>query len=248
MIKCSNCGQSLQIEQKFCPNCGTPNPFFNEQREEMEKYDEAYKKTRSAVLDRTQKTAGVLIKTIIALVLIIAGIILFSMSDNTKIIESMHIKKVQSNIDKYRAEYNSLEQSEDYVLLKQWFAKNYLNEVPEFKDCLNVFNVCMYYEFAESYLMEITYPKYMENAIRDKENYCDSIIESYDCMLNYRDKEEEATEADAGHMQCINSCIDHTRILIQSTFKLDDEQMTSFDDITANERIAILMENWPYEE
>lgn len=247
-MKCNNCGYSLQIEYKLCPSCGTPNPYFKEHRENMERYSQAYKETQEAVISRTQKTAGVLVKFAVSLALIVASFIIFAMCGNTDFSEKKAIKKVQSNLDKYRAEYIEMEKSKDFNVIDDWFAANYLNKVPEFNDCLKVFNVCMYYGYIDAYVMEVSYEDYMENAIRDKEEYCESIVESYDMMLVYANEEAKVEPVNEGHMECIEACVAQTKVLIQGVFKLSDEQMASFDDVTKNERIGMLMENWPYEE
>ena len=248
-MKCDNCGYALQIEYKVCPGCGTPNPFFEEHREDMEKYSREFADTRSAVLDNTRKNAGIMVKLIISLVLITASIIMIILSNKANIGENFRVMRVQANIPKYRAEYNKIEQSGDYLLLNSWFEKNGLNEVPQFSDCLNVFNVCMFYKYVDSYLMEITYPEYMKNTLRDKENYCESIIESYDEMQRYAEAERQSGTNNSEHISCIDSCLEHTKVLIVATFKLNAEQIEKFDEAqTSNERVLILMENWPYEE
>lgn len=247
-MKCEKCGYSLQIEDEVCPSCGTENAFGRSHREEMERYSQEFQDTQDSVINSTKKTAGVMVRFIIGLVLIILSVIIFILSAGSGIRESGKIRKVRNNIDQYRNEYVELEKSNDYVLLHKWFVANNLNKVPEFKDCLNVFNVCMYYEYLVSYAAEITYEDYMENTFRDRENYCESIISSYDQMLYYAQLEENSGNDNAGHTDCINSCIAQARVIIQSVFKLTDEQMDGFDDKYANERIVILMENWPYEE
>ncbi|MBP9996212.1 MAG: zinc ribbon domain-containing protein [Lachnospiraceae bacterium] len=247
-MKCKNCGYLLQIDYKVCPSCGTPNPFYKEHREEMERYSKEFSETQKEVLESTRKTTGAWVKFAISMVLGAAAIIAFLFSKKYDLGESIKEAKVKADVEQYRAEYAELEESRDYILLKHWFENNHLNNVSDFGDCLNVYNVCMFYEYVDSYLMEITYPEYMENAVRDKENYCESIIESYDCMQNYAESQRQIDDSDNGHMECIDSCIEQTKVLIMATFKLTKEQMESFDSITKNDRIGMLMENWPYDE
>lgn len=247
-MKCNNCGYSLQIEDEVCPSCGTPNPFYKEHREEMERYSKEFKETQDAVLDKTQKTAGVMTKFIISLLLIVLSFVILVAAGSSGTSDKRKIRKVRANLEQYRAEYKEVEASGDYIYLDQWFADNYLNKVEEFNDCLNVFNVCMYYKYVAEYVAEVSYPEYMKYAVRDRENYCQSIIESYDQMRHYGEAELNKDTVDEGHIKCVNDCISQTRVLIQGVFGLSEDQMLKFDDVTATERTGMLLENWPYEK
>lgn len=245
-MKCEKCGYSLQIEYNVCPSCGTPNPFAKAHREDMQKYSEAFRETQKAVIDRTQKTTGVLVKFIISAVLIILSVIIIVLSGSTAIRDKIRQDRIKSRIGEYRNEYSALVESRDYVGIHQYIAVNELNRVYEFKDTLNLFNVCLYYENMASYLAEVTYPEYMKYAVRDYENYCESIIKDYDMIIYYSEKAEEYNDNQA-EKDCINDCVAQSKVLIQSVFKLSDEQMIGFDDLAENQRINIILEKWPYE-
>lgn len=247
-MKCEKCGYSLQIEDVVCPSCGTPNPFAKEHRESMAKYAEAFEDTQREVVETTRKAAGAMIKFSICVVMFFIIVVMLLVSSNPANERNAKIKKVRSNIEYYRSEYTKLEASNDYIALKTFYGYNDLNIVPEFSDCLPVFNVCMYYDYLVSYLAEITYPDYIEHEIRDYENYCESIIESYDQMIYYANMENEESEYSEGHKACMNACLEQSRILIKATFRLSDEQMEGFEELSQNGRIAILEENWPHEK
>ena len=34
-MKCNNCGAPIQMNQKFCPNCGSPNVEFKKHIDDM---------------------------------------------------------------------------------------------------------------------------------------------------------------------------------------------------------------------
>ena len=46
-MKCKYCGNNLNIEDKFCPYCGRPNPFAQKHQEEMERYEKDYSETKN---------------------------------------------------------------------------------------------------------------------------------------------------------------------------------------------------------
>ena len=49
-MKCYNCGAPIQMTQKFCPNCGSPNVEFKKHIDDMEQYDKKFNRTRSKVI------------------------------------------------------------------------------------------------------------------------------------------------------------------------------------------------------
>ena len=49
-MKCNNCGAPIQMNQKFCPNCGSPNVEFKKHIDDMEQYNKKFNSTRSKVI------------------------------------------------------------------------------------------------------------------------------------------------------------------------------------------------------
>ena len=43
-MKCNNCGALIQMNQKFCPNCGSPNVEFKKHIDDMEQYNKKFNK------------------------------------------------------------------------------------------------------------------------------------------------------------------------------------------------------------
>ena len=52
-MKCQCCGGNLNIEDKFCPQCGILNPFAVKHQEEMERYEDDYRQTKEDMLKRS---------------------------------------------------------------------------------------------------------------------------------------------------------------------------------------------------
>lgn len=53
-MKCNNCGAPLQLNQKFCPNCGSPNEQALKHVNDMENYDKKFNRTRSKVISNSK--------------------------------------------------------------------------------------------------------------------------------------------------------------------------------------------------
>lgn len=53
-MKCNNCGALIQMNQKFCPNCGSPNVEFKKHIDDMEQYNKKFNSTRSKVIGNSR--------------------------------------------------------------------------------------------------------------------------------------------------------------------------------------------------
>ena len=86
-MKCKHCGSNLNIEDKFCPYCGEPNPYATLHQKEMDKYKKDYQATKRDVLEQSSRFNRRTVKvTIIAIMvaLIAAVMVLIFNVDNIR--------------------------------------------------------------------------------------------------------------------------------------------------------------------
>ena len=99
-MKCQCCGGNLNIEDKFCPQCGILNPFAVKHQEEMERYEHDYRQTKEDMLKRSSIYNRRNLKiTIIAVLitLIVACAFVFQSADDIR--WSMKEKSIASNAE-----------------------------------------------------------------------------------------------------------------------------------------------------
>ena len=53
-MKCSKCGAPIQLNQKYCPNCGSLNVENAKHVSDMENYDSKFNKTRKQVVSNSK--------------------------------------------------------------------------------------------------------------------------------------------------------------------------------------------------
>ena len=53
-MKCSKCGAPIQLNQKYCPNCGSLNEENAKHVSDMENYDSKFNKTRKQVVSNSK--------------------------------------------------------------------------------------------------------------------------------------------------------------------------------------------------
>lgn len=250
-MKCNSCGNSLKIEYKLCPNCGTPNPYYKEHRENMEKYGKAFENTQKAVIEKTKKQTGILVKIAICAFLFAASILMLVMTSKTYSMERSRAKKdFAKNETKYMAELAKLEADRAYIELNEWFELRKAYMVDATKGYRPLREICSDYAMIFDYACDITNADYMEVAFLKKETTCNYIAERYGNMLKKatpkeKDDDNQYTEE---HLACMNDCIKETRAIIQATFKISDEEMEGFDEMSDSKRGVLLEDHWPYAE
>ena len=102
-MKCYNCGAPIQMTQKFCPNCGSPNVEFKKHIDDMEQYDKKFNRTRSKVIGNS-KWFVKYIAPVTALVISIIALALAVIGSNTMLGYDMAQRKQQKYYDSHSEE------------------------------------------------------------------------------------------------------------------------------------------------
>ena len=105
-MKCYNCGAPIQMTQKFCPNCGSPNVEFKKHNDDMEQYDKKFNRTRSKVIGNS-KWFVKYIAPVTALVISIIALALAVIGSNTMLGYDMAQRKQQKAAGGWRI-YNCI--------------------------------------------------------------------------------------------------------------------------------------------
>ncbi len=93
MVNCKNCGAPLSLNEAFCPHCGTPNPEAQEHLKKLRILDERFEDASrevAAEVKKSKKGYGILL---ILIMLLLANLVVFSMSSEMSPIFSIPILK-----------------------------------------------------------------------------------------------------------------------------------------------------------
>lgn len=102
-MKCYNCGAPIQMTQKFCPNCGSPNVEFKKHIDDMEQYDKKFNRTRSKVIGNS-KWFVKYIAPVTALVISVVALALAVIGSNTMLGYDIAQRKQQKYYDSHSDE------------------------------------------------------------------------------------------------------------------------------------------------
>lgn len=75
-MKCKNCGAPLNLNVKFCPNCGTPNEEAAKHIKDMENYGRKFNQTRNRVVGNSKW----FVEYIAPLTSMVAAVVIFAVS------------------------------------------------------------------------------------------------------------------------------------------------------------------------
>ena len=245
-MKCKHCGNNLNIEDKFCPYCGQPNPYAVKHQEEMERYDRDYRETKADVLEQSSRfnRHTVRITIIAVLVALIAAVgVLFAKADDIRWWQME--KEVESRTPEFAAEIDRLMEERDYLGISYYFSVNKITYTSAMREYDAVYDTSSRYRTFYENLMTLqarkadpeSYRYYTESELI--EDISKNIHSLYEYMKP-NDYNKEAYEGDK--MEYMEALRDHMEILVSGYFGLTPEEAREMRTMTVS-RINVMLED-----
>lgn len=243
-MKCPNCGNNLNIEQKFCPYCGTKNEQAANHIQEMDKYDREFKDTQSQVMDNSRHFKSFTIKcTVIA---ILACIIILAIWGAQEYVfyHMLRDSRINSHKKEFTEKLLQLEEEREYLQIRNFIQDNDLLSSDSFREYTCVYSATMAYHTFVYYLHEIQKPDERSSYISDNE-CIDRISDAMDRIQkasvddSYRQKYGMLSEP---HMSMINDMKLEIQGITQAYFNLTDEETAGLWEMTGARRTVMLEE------
>ena len=153
----------MGLEDKFCPYCGSQNPFAKQHQKDMQQYQAQFEATRREVEKKANRFAGIAVPLTIlgiALVILIASIIFAAKSYD--IGEESKAKKIAEGEAGYRKSIEAALDARDYALVDEMYSVNDLYFVTNeyhnstLIDYSMIFRACQYYSMADETITKWT--------------------------------------------------------------------------------------------
>lgn len=245
-MKCQHCGNNLNIEDRFCPYCGQPNPFAVKHQEEMERYEKDYQETKEDVLEQSSRFNRHTVRiTIIAVMVALIAVTCFLLAKADDIRWWQMEKSVEAQAPQHREAITEIMDNRDYMSLYSYMNRNHITYTNSLREFDVVYDTTARYRMLYQNLMNLQAKK------ADKENYryyneSDILedtardIQSFYEYMKPQDYNKEAYEADK--MAYMEDLRDHIETMVSGYFGLSPEKVREMRTMTAA-RINVLLED-----
>ncbi len=202
-MKCEHCGHNLQLEDKFCPYCGQPNPFAQQHQKEMQHFSKSFEATKADVLEESSKLSRKTVRiAILAIMVALCAVMAFLCAKADDIRWLKMERDVAANKKVYEAEIVRLMEAREYADLYAYFDENHLSYTDTLREYDTVYSSAMYYNRFYQDLMMLrlkatnpdTYKYYSESELL--EGIAGSIRSQYELIAEGEEpyREEQYTE------------------------------------------------------
>ena len=245
-MKCQHCGNNLNIEDKFCPYCGQPNPFAVKHQEEMERYEKDYQETKEDVLEQSSRFNRHTVRiTIIAVLVALIAVTCFLLAKADDIRWWQMEKSVEDQAPQHMEALNEIMENRDYMALYSYMNRNRITYTNSLREFDAVYDTTSRYRMFYQNLMTLQAKR------ADEENYryyteselLEDIARDIQAFYEYmkpQDYNKEAYEGDK--MEYMEDLRDHMETMISGYFGISPEEVREMRTMTAA-RINVLLED-----
>ena len=164
-MKCEHCGYSIQIEDRYCPYCGQPNPFAVQHQREMQRFSSEFRKTREDVLEQSSRLNRRTVRITILAVLVAACAVMAFLCVRADEIRWLKMERqAAAEAPKHRKVLEEMINERRYADLYFYMDQNRLSFSETFREYDAVYMTSMDYAMFYEDLMKLVVKSYDEKA------------------------------------------------------------------------------------
>lgn len=241
-MKCPHCGSPIRLEDKYCSYCGLPNDLAAQHQKDMSRYQKAFDRTRSEVLDSTRSTKKKL-GCFVVLAVMALLILLTSQAKDWSWTLGLRLQKMQieAHEEEHLSALEDMINNQDSFGLGEYFDRYSLYMSDRFR-CYNaVRNASDYFEmvflFISDYLVDSDY--------LDEENqsrYIRSLATNLDEIFHVEEKYnyDEDLFFTPNRLDYIHNIQNDTKALLVAYLGLTPEEADSYEDLSVSRQYDLL--------
>lgn len=240
-MKCSYCGNNLNIDDESCSYCGKKNIHGIQHRKDMQHFRDDYNTTKGIVFEKSGKTVSIMAKGTIILVLIVICILILVATKNTYQIRTwVNRLEVHANIDRHKKNLNRLEEDRDFFGLASYYEQNDLYLSTELQEYRTVVNISSSYVSVYKHTFELlNNERYPYTSIeRILEYIGDNIVWCYRYFEYNEYRPEEYSET---HMAAMEDLRYELETFIHVYLKVPKEDIEKFSELSSA-KIQLIIE------
>jgi len=232
-MKCPNCGKTIGIEVLKCPSCGYTNPLAKKHKENIQKYDQSFKKTQKDVIGAAQKTEktgvrggifAILVAVIIVLVFV-WGAVAASYEEET---DEDRKNDAIKHKDEYSAQMKEYLDEGDYVTFVSFVrSHNIPFDKDPYEDYKTLFYIADDYCDSVRYWEEVIFrpedPDYYDHPEMNISHLC-SHIESF--AMSYENKKQDPKNEEI--IPYMDDMYSDFRAMLRKYLKMTDSEVDEF--------------------
>ena len=246
-MKCTGCGNNINLELPFCPYCGRPNDQAKKHVEDMQKYKNEFERTQSEVLENSKKFSSFTIKTaIIAILVALIAIVAVGFSRYYEMSDSIRQRRIEKDADEYTQMLDEYIADRDYEGLYFYMRVNGLGSSNAFSSYYPLYSSGLDYYHMKSALYDLYF-----NADRSHYDPEESYEQIARYVLRFKSELDEMEDTEAYSYKPENyegrkgeyllDMKQDIQDLIQVNFNLTDEEAQGMWELT-EAKLTVLLE------
>ncbi len=245
-MKCKHCGNNLNIEDRFCPYCGEPNPYAVKHQQEMDRFERDYEETKQDVLEESSRFNRHTVRiTILAVMVALIALMSFLFVKADDIRWWQEDRKIESQASMHIANIEELMDERDYMGVDSYFSRNRLTYTKTLRKYDAVYTTSMAYRMFYDNLIVLQmkktngekYKYYTEGEII--EDIAQNLSRLYESMKP-EDYNPEAYEGN--RMEYMEALRDHVEVMVSGYFGISLEEAQGMRTMNMS-RINVLLED-----
>lgn len=238
-MKCTNCGNNLNIDDERCPFCGTENKVAKKHRDDMLKYSVDYDNTRNKVISKSRSVNQKAIKiTAVAITLAAVVVLVVLMINKNRLANNHYHDSSKGSIEDEKEQIEVLLEKEDYLALDRLIKAKKLTSVDYWEDSYyDVFSLTSEYSSVFSSIMDAFDGNYKE--IHKKAEAVERSV------MNFEDRLYYMSEIPAGCEQYVQHMSEDIKLLLKTYFNISEsryEEIFYSSALEESERVGMIEE------
>lgn len=244
-MKCSNCGNNLELEQQYCPYCGAQNEAAQKHNADMKQYRRQFEQVQEDVLENSRNFRSYVAKwTVIIVLALLTAVCVILLQSRYEIKGHLDDRRISKNLEEYRETLSRYEENREYILMYEYMYQNSLSRSDSLREYHSAVDCASEYTRIYNYIFKLLdgEDSYMKPEVCIQ-NISASLyrIQGYSTDDSYKSRYNMLAEP---HMSFINDIKAELQVMMQAYFNLTEEQAESIWTISEARINVMLEEGW----
>lgn len=242
-MKCKYCGGPLSLEDEYCPHCGALNQEARQHIEDMKRYNRAFHRTRSQVLDETGRQSRRHGQALVLVLLIVFNVLLLAGHGAMYDLEYWW-SSVRAGLHarEYAGKLSELEADGNYRELKDYYSENNLYMADELREFNAVDNCARNYAAIYECIMWLSDPE-VEELYYTEGELVERLAENIVWFYEELDREEDGYNPEqftAAHKEALTDMEARIRAMLEAYCNMTKQDLDQLSQASSQELMLLI--------